>query len=103
MNVSISLDDDAINAIAVRIAEILRTAEARRDAGDEPSSEWMGVPGAAQYLGISQERVRKLVARRAVPYVQEGHGHRVFFSRRALDEWMLSHLIPERNAAGAVR
>lgn len=87
----------------MRIAEILRTSDAQRDADPEPSSEWMGVQGAARYLGISQERVRKLVARRAVPYVQEGPGHRVFFSRRALDEWMLSQLIPERDAAGAVR
>jgi len=38
-------------------------------------------------LDVSPERVRKLIARRAIPHYQDGHGCRIFLRRRELDEW----------------
>jgi excisionase family DNA binding protein len=52
--------------------------------------EWMSVETAAHYLDVSPERVRKLQARRAIPFQQEDVGCRVFFARRQLDDWMRS-------------
>jgi excisionase family DNA binding protein len=54
----------------------------------EPWPEWMNVETAAAYLDSSVERLRKLVARRQIPFVQEGPGCRVFFRRSDLDAWM---------------
>jgi excisionase family DNA binding protein len=54
------------------------------------SSPWLDVNGAAEYLACSPERIRKLIARRDIPYHQEGPGSRVFFNKGELDEWLLS-------------
>ncbi len=50
--------------------------------------EWMDVKTAARYLDAGPERVRKLIARRAITYYQDGPGCRVSLRRSALDEWM---------------
>jgi excisionase family DNA binding protein len=56
---------------------------------DEPTwPEWMAVAQAARYIGASEERVRKLIGRRAIPYYSEGKGCRQFLRRRELDAWM---------------
>lgn len=52
--------------------------------------EWFNVESAADYLDVSPERVRKLQARREIPYHQEAPGCRVLFRRVDLDEWMRS-------------
>jgi excisionase family DNA binding protein len=54
------------------------------------SSPWLDVNGAAEYLACSPERIRKLIARREIPYHQEGPGSRVFFNKGELDEWLFS-------------
>lgn len=54
----------------------------------EAAPEWLSIETAATYLDVSPERVRKLVARRALPHYQEGPGCRVFLHRSELDEWM---------------
>lgn len=77
-----------VDAIAERAASIV-LAELARDSGNEWPA-WMSVETAARYLDVSAERVRKLIAARAIPYAQEAPGCRVFLSRAALDEWMLS-------------
>jgi excisionase family DNA binding protein len=48
----------------------------------------MNTSTAARYLDVSPERVRKLQARREIPFAQEAPGCRVSFSRRELDAWM---------------
>lgn len=50
--------------------------------------EWMSVETAARYLDVSEERVRKLKDRRAIPYYQEGRGCRLFLRRSELDAWL---------------
>jgi excisionase family DNA binding protein len=52
------------------------------------SPEWMNVETAAAYLDCTPERLRKLIARREIPFHQEAPGCRIFFRRQELDEWM---------------
>jgi excisionase family DNA binding protein len=58
--------------------------------------EWLSVETAARYLDVSPERLRKLQARREIPYHQEAPGCRVLFRRRDLDEWMTGFRQPAR-------
>jgi excisionase family DNA binding protein len=91
-----------MSEISVRIpAELLErlTAEVeervlvRLEQAAEPWPGWLSVPTAARYLDVTEERIRKLVARREIPFAQEGPGHRLFFERAALDAWMRSQVL----------
>jgi excisionase family DNA binding protein len=63
-------------------------AELRADRNEQAWPRWMAVETLARYMDASPERIRKLVARRRIPYVQEGPGCRVFFDRHEIDRWM---------------
>jgi excisionase family DNA binding protein len=65
--------------VAAQIAELLPA-----------TSPWMDVAHTADYLCCSPERVRKLVERQAIPFHQDRPRGRLFFSRKELDEWLLS-------------
>lgn len=80
------IPDDVIEEIALRAAEIV--AE-RLQVERQAWPEWMSVTTAARYLDVSPERLRKLQARRLLPFHQEAAGCRVFFRRSELDEAML--------------
>ena len=84
LSCSVVLSQDVVEAIAERAAQIVLERESRTTGWPE----WMGVETAARYLDISPERVRKLQARRLIPYHQEGPGCRVFFRRAELDAAM---------------
>jgi excisionase family DNA binding protein len=90
VNVTITLTDEQIDAMAQRVAEIVleRTAA---DRGDQP--EYMSVKDAATYLGCTDGRVRKLVERRQIPFTQDGPGCPVFLARCDLDRWMDDHRV----------
>jgi excisionase family DNA binding protein len=91
--VAIELPPAGVDVIAQRAAELVLEQQSR-DAAGWP--EWMSVETAARYLDVSEERVRKLVQRRQIPYVQEAPGHRVFFHRPDLDAWMAELLVARR-------
>jgi excisionase family DNA binding protein len=76
----------AVEALA---AERVTEALAALDLGGERWPAYLTVPEAAAYLGVTVERVRKLIARRAMPVVQEAPGHRVTLARSDLDALML--------------
>jgi excisionase family DNA binding protein len=78
--------DEMLEEIVRRSVERFRAEVANR--GDESWPEWMGVPRAARYLDVSEERLRKQIARRQVPYYQEAPGCRISLRRSELDEWM---------------
>lgn len=69
-------------------AELRETIRAEVEAAAWP--EWQSIATAARYLDVPAERLRKLVARRAIPYSQEAVGCRISFSRYDLDDWMRS-------------
>lgn len=51
---------------------------------------WMDTREAASYLGFrSPSPLKKLVAARQVPYVQDTPGGKCWFQRSALDRWRL--------------
>jgi excisionase family DNA binding protein len=72
----------------IEAAERAASLVTERSQPAEPWPEWMSIATAARYLDVEPERLRKLQARRSVPYYQEGPGCRVFFRRSELDEWM---------------
>jgi excisionase family DNA binding protein len=82
------LDDDALNALAEHLHE--------RDPSPEPRRRFVDVEGAAHFLGVSPERIRKLVARHAIPFFQDAPGCRVSFSIDDLDRWMTTFRIETR-------
>jgi hypothetical protein len=88
--VPLTLDEEALAAIAAALP-------ARDGRGD--GRVWFDVDGAADYLSMPAERLRKLVGRRAIPYHQEAPGCRIFFSRTDLDDWMASSRHAPRGAA----
>jgi len=75
-------------------AELRDAVRAEVEAAAWP--EWMAIESAARYLDVAVERVRKLHARREIPFYQEGKGCRVFFRRSELDEWMARNRIAPR-------
>ena len=90
--------DDRLASLLAAVIEQLRTElrdDLRRDLQHELQAaaawpEWMSIETAARYLDMPVHRIRKLIVRRAIPYIQEGPGCRIFFSRHQLDGWMRS-------------
>lgn len=54
------------------------------------SSPWVDVDGAAAHLSCSRERIRKLIARKEIPFHQARPNSRVFLNRHELDDWLLN-------------
>jgi excisionase family DNA binding protein len=81
VDVPVTLDDAALAAIA----EAASSAQP-----EEQWPQWMSITTAARYLDVSVQRLRKLVATKQIPFVQEGYACRLFFSRTDLDDWMRS-------------
>jgi excisionase family DNA binding protein len=86
--VLLELPSDGLEAVAKRAAEIV-IEQLETHAGDAWPG-WMGVETAARYLDVSPERVRKLIARREIPFAQEAAGCRVFLRREWLDSWLMA-------------
>lgn len=82
------LDDRDVERIAAKVAALivdqLRTASRSGD-------RWLDSREAADHLGLSLHALRHLVARRAVPFVQDRPGAKVFFKVSELDAWRASH------------
>jgi excisionase family DNA binding protein len=74
--VPVTLDDDAIAAIAAEVAE-------QRPQSEPP--EWLTVKTAAVYLGLTEAAVRKLIDRLGIPKNQHVKGGRVLIRRHDLD------------------
>jgi len=77
--------DDLITAIAERIADAVAARIGR--APTEVLPEWLDSRGAAEYLGLHPDTIRKLAAERAIPAEQDAPGCKLFFLRQDLDEW----------------
>ncbi len=77
--------DGLIAVIADRVAEEVTARLA--GAVPEAAPEWLDSRGAAEYLGLHRDTLRKLAAERAIPAVQDGRGCKLFFLRTDVDEW----------------
>jgi Helix-turn-helix domain len=74
-----ALDDDALDALAERLAPRLAGRLAPTEDG------WLDSKQAAAYLGVSVNALHKLTAARAIPFEQDGPGCKLYFRRCALD------------------
>lgn len=80
-----SLDDDALDALAVELAPRIR-ARLLTDV-KPPEDAWMGSGEAASYLGMTRQALYKLTSARAIPFTQDTPGGRCWFRRSELDRW----------------
>ena len=53
---------------------------------------YLDVPGAANYLNVTQRQVRNLITRRLIPHAKVGGLIR--FNRLELDQWVASNARP---------
>ena len=75
------LDDDALEALAARLAPFLPRPETAEE------DRWLNTRQAADYLGISPNALHKLTAARAIPFEQERARAKCWFRRSELDAW----------------
>jgi excisionase family DNA binding protein len=78
------LDEDDLDTLAQRLAPRLQ-----RRLGTVKSIEdgWLDTRGAAVYVGLTRDALRKLTASRSVPFEQECAGGKCWFKRSELDAW----------------
>ena len=81
------LDDDALDALAERLAPRLEGRIGRRLEPEVGADRWMTTADAAGYLGMTANALHKLTAARAIPFSQDGPGCRCWFRRSDLDRW----------------
>lgn len=87
----VRLDEGALVIDLATLAELIAESVSNRVLGlRAETSQWLDVGGAAEHLGCSPERIRKLVAQRRIPHHQAERGGRLHFNRKELDEWMMS-------------
>ncbi len=75
-----SLDDQALEALAARLAPFLPASEA--------SQPWLDVADAAEYLRCPRSRLYALVSAQRIPHRKDGS--RLLFYRAELDQWVRS-------------
>jgi excisionase family DNA binding protein len=70
------------------VARVSDQITARLAAVDErPADQWLDSRGAAAYLGISRDTVRRLAAAGSLPTEQSGANCKLYFRRSDLDTW----------------
>jgi excisionase family DNA binding protein len=90
------------DAVLAHLADLVaERLAARLAAPSRQADEWLDTRGAAEYLGVHRDTVRRLAAERTVPSEQEGPGCKLFFRRRDLEEWRCSDRRHVRILAGA--
>lgn len=91
------------DALTEQIADAV--AERLRDGDLAPTrSPWLDVTGAAAYLDMTPDAVRKAAQRGLLPAHQPfGKGSRYFFHRRELDEHLLTAEVAGTDAAQGSR
>jgi excisionase family DNA binding protein len=85
--VAITVPADLIEAIAQRVADLLREQDHQLR---EDGSPWLDFESARAYLGFSQDTLYKLTAARAIPCRKKARGQGLRFHRDELDSWMES-------------
>ncbi len=81
------LDDDALDALAERLAPRLEGLFGRSPVPTADPDRWLTTAEAADYLGMTPNALHKLTAARALPFAQDGPGCRCYFKRSDLDRW----------------
>lgn len=82
---AITISDELVDAIARRVADLLRADLA---ALHEEPSPWMDFEAARAYLGFTRDALYKLTAARAIPCRKKAGGQGLLFHRHELDQWL---------------
>ncbi len=91
MNVKTELEPQDIEAIASRVAEILRPALVRNGV-NEAGDTIFDVRGLAEYLKVSKKWIYEHVQFKEIPHYKIKGQLR--FSRKDIDKWMSGYKIP---------
>jgi len=85
-------DRALLDQILGRLAELVvdRLMAHTEAQTNDHASAWLDARGAAEYLGVHRDTLRKLAAQRAIPTHQDGPGCKLYFRRDELDEWRRS-------------
>jgi excisionase family DNA binding protein len=75
------LDDDALAALAARLAPFMPQPE------PADGDRWLTTREAAEYLGMSRSALYQLTAARAIPFEQDQPRGKCWFRRSQLDAW----------------
>jgi excisionase family DNA binding protein len=82
-----ALDDEALDALAVRLAPRLRNYLTLAPREQLAEDGWMGTEDAARHLGMSRHALYKLTSARRIPFTPDTPGGRCWFRRSELDHW----------------
>jgi excisionase family DNA binding protein len=77
-----SLDETTLETLAERLGPYLP-----RDESEARPDDWLDTKGAAVYLGLTPNALRKLTSARQIPFEQDGPGCKCYFKRSELDAW----------------
>jgi excisionase family DNA binding protein len=86
VNVQIVMDEEAVERIAQRAAEIVVACMGER-AMQAPSSPYMTIPEAAEYLRCPRQRIDDLLSARRLTRVKEGG--RTLISRAEIEDYLV--------------
>jgi excisionase family DNA binding protein len=75
-----------LETFAAQLLERVETVAARKQ--EPQGSPWLNVKSAADYLGLSEDAVRALIARKELEVFKPNS--RVFIHRDACDRWVTS-------------
>ena len=87
MKVEIELTQDAFDALVNEVTKHVLLSIAADQKVESPPA-WMSIPAAANYMGVTEGRMRKLIARREIVFHQEDKGCRILLARGDLDRHM---------------
>lgn len=85
------LEGSLLDELLGRLADLVAVRLTERAGTSFPETdEWMDARGAAAYLGMHRDTLRKLAAQRAIPVHQDGPRCKLHFRRDELDGWRRS-------------
>jgi excisionase family DNA binding protein len=86
--VTFTLPDGIVEAIIDAVADRVLARLAEREDRGNGRREWLSIASAAEYMDVSAERVRKLIARGELPHYQEAANCRILLRRAEVDSWL---------------
>ena len=84
---ALELPPAVVEAIVAAVTE--RVVAELGDRGGGAWPEWMETKTAAAYLDLSVRQLERLTTDRAIPYSQDGGGHKRYYARSDLDAYRL--------------
>jgi len=97
-------DRALIDQILGRLADLVvdRLMQCSAASHSDHAGAWLDARGAAEYLGIHRDTLRKLAAQRAIPTHQDGPRCKLYFRQDELEQWRRSAR-PTHAAAAVLR